>query len=114
MDLSHRIENDIVIVSVTGKLDTTTSASFDTYLRDAASAEVKHCILAFDKLDYISSAGLRSVLMAAKLFGAKKGKVVLSGLSGAVKDVFSLSGFDRVVPLCENESAALALIQPGA
>ena len=113
MDLTHRIEDEIIIVSVTGKLDTTTSASFDTYLRQT-STEVKHCILAFDKLDYISSAGLRSVLMAAKLFGAKKGKLVLSGLSGAVKDVFSLSGFDRVVPLCESQSDALALIQKSA
>ena len=111
MDLSHRIENEIAIINVTGKLDTTTSVNFDTYLRDSVGAGAKNCILAFDKLDYISSAGLRSVLMAAKLFGARKGKIVLCGLSGAVKDVFVLSGFDRVVRIDANEADALAFIQ---
>lgn len=113
MDMTHRTENDIAIVNVTGKLDTTTSASFDSYLRNVATAGANHCVLAFDKLDYISSAGLRSVLMAAKLFAAKKGKLVLSGLDGAVKDVFALSGFDRVVRIDANAADALAFIQQG-
>lgn len=114
MDITHRTENEITIVNVTGKLDTTTSATFDSYLRDTAGPGASHCVLVFDKLDYISSAGLRSVLMAAKLFGAKKGKLVLSGLSGAVKDVFALSGFDRVVRIDATEADALAFIRQAA
>lgn len=113
MDITHRIDGDIAIVTVSGKLDTTTAPEFDTRLREVAGSAVVHCILALDKVDYISSAGLRSVLMAAKQFGAKKGKLVLCGLSGAVKDVFALSGFDRVVKICANEAEALALIRQG-
>lgn len=110
MEITHRSDADVVIVNVVGKLDTTTAAEFDARLRDAAGG-ASHCILALEQLDYISSAGLRSVLMAAKLFGAKKGKLVLSGLSGAVKDVFALSGFDRVVKISASDADALTLIR---
>lgn len=110
MEITQRSDADVAIVSVSGKLDTTTAVEFDTRLREVAGG-ASHCVLVFDQLDYISSAGLRSVLMAAKLFGARKGKLVLSGLSGAVKEVFALSGFDRVVKTSPTEADALLLIR---
>jgi anti-sigma B factor antagonist len=113
VDITTRSEGDIAIINVAGKLDTTTAAEFDARLREVAGTAANHCILAFDKLDYISSAGLRSVLMAAKQFGTKKGKLALSGLNGPVREVFALSGFDRVVKLHTTEAEAVAGIRQG-
>jgi anti-sigma B factor antagonist len=59
---------------------------------------------------YVSSAGLRVVLMAAKLAKANGGAVSLFGLQPMVREVFTMSGFDKVVTIRDDEAAALAAI----
>lgn len=107
MQCSLKTEGKTAIVHVVGKLDTTTASDFDAFIHEVAGSSSVHCILVFDKLVYISSAGLRSVLMAAKMFSGKKGKLVLVGLSGPVKEVFKLSGFDRVLKSTATEAEAM-------
>lgn len=58
----------------------------------------------FRGLEYISSAGLRSLLVAAKQLKAKQGELVFSGLQGPVRDVFKISGFYSIFKVVENES----------
>jgi anti-anti-sigma factor len=58
-------------------------------------------------LDYISSAGLRSILMAAKQVKAKNGRLLIAGMKEAVREVFNLSGFFSILHICETEEDAL-------
>lgn len=108
MNIRHRFQGSTAIVEVSGKLDTTTAAAFDAHLRGLPAAQARHGVVVLSGLDYISSAGLRSILVAAKLFASRQGRLVLTGLSGTVQEVFALSGFDRVVHVCASEAQALA------
>ena len=61
-------------------------------------------------LEYISSAGLRSILSTAKQLKAKDGKMLFTGLQGPVKDVFKISGFGSIFKTFETEEEALRQI----
>ena len=58
-------------------------------------------------LEYVSSAGLRCVLAIAKKLKASEGTLALCGLSGLVKEVFSVSGFDSFFPVYETVDEAI-------
>ena len=58
------------------------------------------------RLEYISSMGLGSLLSVAKKLQPNGGKLAICGLTGMVKEVFRLSGFDKLIPGFENADAA--------
>jgi anti-sigma B factor antagonist len=86
---------DIARYSLSGRLDSVTSATHETALREvllgASQLEVD-----LAGLEYISSAGLRVLLMAAKSLKAKGGTVALLAPKPAVLEVLQLSGFDKL------------------
>ena len=63
------------------------------------------------ELDYISSAGLRVLLKLAKQIQRGKGKVVLFGLRPNVREVFSISAFDRIFSIHDDRAAAVAAMR---
>jgi anti-anti-sigma factor len=63
------------------------------------------------KLEYISSAGLRVLLVVAKKVQQAKGKVVLFGLVPNVREVFSISGFDQIFTIEPDADAAVAAVR---
>jgi anti-anti-sigma factor len=60
-----------------------------------------------EKLDYISSAGLRVLLLVAKKLQANAGELRICSLNAIVKEVFDISGFDMILPVSASESEAL-------
>jgi len=73
----------------------------------SAAQDARAAILDLNGLDYISSAGLRVILLLAKNLKAKKGKLSLCSVSGPVKDVFMISGFSTIIPTHDNRASAL-------
>jgi anti-anti-sigma factor len=106
MQISTRTSNDIHIVAITGSLDSTTSPEAQKSL-DAVLAGAKKVALDFSELDYISSAGLRILLGAAKQLRASGGKLGMFGLNQSVKEVFEISGFASILPIYPSEAEAL-------
>ncbi len=96
------------VLKVSGRLDNVTASQFETtcdkILRDGALS----LVLDFSNLTYISSAGLRSVLLLGKKSKAKGGRVSICGLSQMVKDVFQISGFMSMFPVFPSREEALA------
>lgn len=107
MEISSTTENNVEIVAVKGKLDAVTASDFDKCFVDWFAAGKHRYILDFSGLDYISSAGLRCVLTMAKKLKAVDGKVVLASLTGTVKEVFDISGFDSIFTICDSKEEAL-------
>lgn len=68
----------------------------------------RRVVIDFAALDYISSAGLRVVLMTAKRAKQGKGTLVLCGLQPHVKEVFEISGFLKILEVAPDRLAALA------
>ncbi|HEU4878261.1 MAG TPA: STAS domain-containing protein [Gemmatimonadaceae bacterium] len=106
MQISTRTSNDIHIVAVTGSLDSTTSPEAQKAL-DAVVAGAKKVLLDFSQLDYISSAGLRVLLGAAKQLRASGGKLGMFGLNQSVREVFEISGFASILSIYPSEAEAL-------
>ena len=109
MQISTRSSNDIHIVAVIGSLDSTTSPEAQKSL-DAVVAGAKKVLLDFSQLDYISSAGLRVLLGAAKQLRASGGKLGMFGLNQSVREVFEISGFSSILSIYPSEAEALGAI----
>jgi anti-anti-sigma factor len=106
MQISTRTSNDIHIVAVTGSLDSGTSPEAQKSL-DGVVGSAKKVVLDFSALDYISSAGLRVLLGAAKQLRAKGGALGMFGLNQSVREVFEISGFASILSIYPSEADAL-------
>ena len=107
MEITTRKENNGVVVSVTGRLDAVTAPALEADLAGLLAQGEIMFLLNLSELDYISSAGLRSLLATAKKLKEKQGKLVFTGLRGTVEEVFKISGFLTIFTAFESEEAAL-------
>ncbi|MBW1700948.1 MAG: STAS domain-containing protein [Deltaproteobacteria bacterium] len=97
-----------VIVAVKGRMDAVSAPEFEKRLGDWIEGGEIRFIIDFCDLDYISSAGLRSILTTAKKLKAKDGQIFLAALKEAVKEVFEISGFSSIIPIYDSVEAALS------
>ncbi len=107
LQLSVREERGWSIVAVDGRLDSVTVERFAAQCAafiDAGSGKV---VLDLSGLQYVSSAGLSSILGAAKRAQARGGRLGIAGLQGLVKEVFSISGFETVLPTYPDVETAI-------
>jgi len=102
------------LVIAEGRLDFGAAPAFQKELEQAVAAahasEAKAVIVDCAALDYVSSAGLRTFLQAARASQRAGVVFALSTLQPAVREVFELSGFSRMIPIHADRTAALAKI----
>ena len=83
-------------LKIFGRIDTVTSQKFqDTLLK--AFQRSKTLILDFTGVDYVSSAGLRALILGQKTAESKGGSMVLIHVNDGVKDIFRVTGFNKVL-----------------
>jgi anti-anti-sigma factor len=109
MEISTRTSNDTHIVAIAGNLDSATSPEAQKAL-DAVLVSARKVALDFSELDYISSAGLRVLLGAAKRLRASGGTLRMFGLNPSVREVFEISGFSTILPVYPSEAEAIGAI----
>ena len=99
MEIKVTKTNNETILSIEGRVDTVTAAEFDTIAKPYYSEE--HSTLVFDceKMEYISSSGLRVILTAHKNIVAKSGKFILRNLNSEIKSVIDITGFSRILTI---------------
>jgi anti-sigma B factor antagonist len=97
----------VLVVTITGRLDTITSVDFDKKLTEFIEKGNTKIILDVEKMDYISSQGLRSILIAAKKIKEKTGVLAVAALRGHPKEVFAISGFDTLIRVYYDKESAL-------
>ena len=88
-----------VMVTLEGRLDTVTSSEFEKKLTPYLAIQGGELILDCSAMEYISSAGLRVVLMAHKSVTAKGGRLIVRNLSKEVRSVFDMTGFSRILTI---------------
>jgi anti-anti-sigma factor len=108
MEIKSRRERDTIIVTVKGRLDALTSPEFEKSIKEFIARGESSILLDLNELDYISSAGLRSILAISKQLKTKNGELHISGLQGSVRDVFKMSGFYSIFNIFESAEEALA------
>ena len=92
MLINKKQDNDNIILVLDGRLDTTTSPKLQEALIPAID-EAEKIILDFEKLAYISSAGLRVLLMGQKTATSRNTDLVIKNVSEEIMEVFDMTGF---------------------
>ena len=95
-----------VVVKVAGRIDAETTDQFEAACKRLIQDGATHVVVDLAELQYISSAGLGSILRFAKELQGKGGVVVISGLKGLVKQVFELTGVTDLFRVYETAEAA--------
>ena len=117
MKLDSRTYADTVVVAPEGRLDhdncDTFRAGLQPHLAQAAASR-QRIVLDLSGLAYISSAGLRCFMLAAKEARASGGRIVLAALRPVVAEIFQISRFDMVFELHPSVREALAAVSPDA
>ena len=110
MEISERKVGGVCIVSLNGRLDSGTSDTLAQRLHHLIDGGERRLVIDFEKLDYISSTGLRVLLVAAKRLKAVDGRIVLSSLKPHILEVFEIAGFKSIFPIYGNADQAVQQI----
>ncbi len=105
--MSVATANDVKVLDFEGKLDTQTSPEAQGELTRLIGEGARKILVDFDKLEYVSSAGLRVLLTAAKQLKAENGELRICCLNELVKEVFDISGFITILSVFPSVSEAL-------
>jgi len=107
MQIAESRVGGIVAVVPAGRIDTTTAPSLEKYLFDLLAGGERHIVVDFAGVDYISSAGLRVMLLLARRLQDAGGRLGLCGMGDAVRQVFQLAGFLPLFVVFETREAAV-------
>ncbi len=107
MQISVKTANEVKVLTFEGSLDTLTSPDAQTQLTQLIEGGDKKILVNFEKLQYISSTGLRVLLAAAKQLRTVDGELRISSLNEVVKEVFDISGFTTIFKVFGSDSEAL-------
>jgi anti-sigma B factor antagonist len=107
MELDRKTSGGKRIIRVRGRVDTLNAADFERRVCEEMGPAGPGVVLDLEELGYISSAGLRSVLSVAKKLKAQGRGICLCCLQGMVREVFEISGFNRMLPVLPTLEAAL-------
>jgi anti-sigma B factor antagonist len=113
MEITQRVEGDITVVAPDGRIDTLAAEQLDEVLQ-AALAEGKYKIVVdMSKVEYISSAGLRSLAAVLVKCRDEGGDMKLAALNERVTRVFKIIGFDLLMSVTDTPEAAIAQFSTG-
>ena len=93
MDLNETSDGPVKVIAVSGRLDGVTAPVLGERLTTTLGPSSQKLLLELSHLDYISSAGFRVLLIAAKRAHESDGQIVLSGIAGHVRQLFEVGGF---------------------
>jgi anti-anti-sigma factor len=114
-----RVNNfaNVVLIEVEGRVDHGTAPAFGSALLpqvEGCAGETKKILIDLGKVHYMSSAGLRVLMIAAKGCRKQEGRIVVAGLQPTVQEVFKIGRFDMVVEIFPTVRDALTVLSPAA
>lgn len=95
MNIQKTLSGAALTVALEGRLDTTTAPKLEEELRSSVDG-ITRLVFDVEKLEYISSAGLRVLLAMQKLMN-QQGEMVLQNVNEAVMEVFEVTGFSDIL-----------------
>lgn len=111
MELIVAKEGNKTVIFLKGRLDALTAPEFDRQIQEALSNQQSDLLMNLAGLEYVSSAGLRSILALAKALKEKGRRLVLAEVTGVIKDVFEVSGFYSIFQIFKTQSEALSQLK---
>lgn len=114
MEVEHRQEGGVTVVQLSGRLDSSVSGEVMDKLNSIVNGGATKLVLNLRELNYISSAGLRSILVAAKLIKSANGEMRLCEPNGRVSKILDESGFSYLIKIDSHEGKSIEALQAGA
>lgn len=100
MELIELEQDGVMIVEPRGRIDTIGAKPFGDRLAALINSGSRHVLIDLRQIPYISSAGFRALLIAAKLMDQANGKLVLCGMSPEIKRLFEIGNFTDLFTIC--------------
>lgn len=117
MQVSQQRYADALVLTPAGRIDNSTTdalrADLNAYLAACRNGGDR-LVLDFAGVDYISSVGLRVLMLAAKKAREQDGTIVVAALQPVVREIFEISRFNLVFQCFGTVREALAKVSPGA
>ena len=111
MQIKEEKQGDVIIVSIDEHLDTATSPQLETHLLGLIEAGERRVLVDCVGLEYVNSAGLKVLLIAAKKLEALDGRFALCTLTPGVLMVFEMIGFNRIMKIAVTRDDALQILR---
>ncbi len=97
MEIKKTLNGEKLTLSLVGRLDTSTAPELEAEVKTCLEG-VKELTLDLEELEYVSSAGLRVILLTQKLM-MSKGDMVVKNVNETVKEVFDITGFSDLLTI---------------
>jgi anti-anti-sigma factor len=110
MEITQKEENGIVSIVIKGRLDADSSPEAEKVVKDALGEQTDRILFDLGQMEYLSSAGLRVLLSAAKEMRRREGKIVLCSLNEFVKEIFEVSGFQSLIPITDTVESGIDVL----
>ncbi|MBF0216203.1 MAG: STAS domain-containing protein [Candidatus Omnitrophica bacterium] len=107
MDVSMETKNDIMACRINGVIDINTSPELKKKFEKVVKEKVPKVLINLERVEYVDSSGLATMVEILKKMRAYGGKLKLSNLSGKVKGLFEITKLDKLFDISDSESQAL-------
>ena len=108
IEIRRNDRDSAAVIELQGRLDITSSPELEAAANEILANGQGTLVIDCSGLKYISSSGLRVLLIAARQFSAAGGRLVLCGVSGHIRKVFDISGFSSIFTIKETQDEAVA------
>ena len=112
MEIMNRVYGDMIVVAPTGRIDHATAADFERAvgpLLDAAAGSRGGLIFDLERVSYISSVGLRVLMIASKALRARGARIAVAAMQPVVAEILEICRFSAVVEVFDTVDAALSM-----
>ncbi len=110
IEVAEERDGGALVLLPTGRLDSANARSFESLVMERVDGGEKQLVVDFSRLNFISSSGMRVLLMAAKKLHATEGKLVLCSMPDHIHEVFRISGFDQIISIRDTRESALTVV----
>jgi anti-sigma B factor antagonist/stage II sporulation protein AA (anti-sigma F factor antagonist) len=108
LEIGETRRGQILVLTPVGRIDNETSPAFQAKLLGAVGANGATVLLDMSKVDYLSSVGLRALMVASKQAKAVDGRMAVASLHPMVKEIFAISRFNYVIQVFDGVDDAVA------
>ena len=108
MILNEHAAGDVAVIEVNGRIDSANAPKLQERVAGLLTAGKPAILIDLSKVEYISSAGFRVLLLLARQAGLAKSRLVLCGLSAKVRQLFDLGGFLDLFPITHTQEEGIA------
>ncbi|OAN50047.1 STAS domain-containing protein [Magnetospirillum moscoviense] len=111
MEIREEVSEGLTVLVPIARVDSATAKAFEAKVVAVVNSGAPRILIDFAEMDYISSAGLRVVLVGAKMTRAPR-KFALCSMKPHIREIFDVSGFAKILQIHPDRATAVAAMPP--